>query len=84
MVCGFEFYWKFMSKKCFFWLKVGVLVISVVLLSIILVLVNQFEIFVSVDYFQGRQLVFIEVEMFIGGFGNIGFFIYQGACLVIF
>jgi D-alanyl-D-alanine carboxypeptidase/D-alanyl-D-alanine-endopeptidase (penicillin-binding protein 4) len=84
MVRGSELYWKPMSKKCSPWLKVGVLATSAALLSTTPALANQPETFASVDYFQGRQSVPIEVEMPTGGFGNIGSPIYQGACPATF
>jgi len=73
-----------MIKNCRPWLKVGALAATTALLGASPAFANQPETFASVDYFQGRESVPIEVEIPAGGFGNIGSPIYQGACPATF
>lgn len=73
-----------MINNCRPWLKAGVIAATTTLLGTSPVLAQQSQNFASVDYFQGRESVPIEVEMPAGGFGNIGSPIYQGACPATF
>ncbi len=84
MVKVMNFIWKPMINNRRPWLKVGFIVAATTLLGTTPARADQSQTFASVDYFQGRESVPIEVEMPTGGFGNIGSPIYQGACPATF